>query len=158
MNILKPLRFIIIGILLLFLVSLGVSLLIPSKINISRAIDIQADKDSIYPLVINPEKWSLWNPIFSDNNRLNYKSINIIPISITDSMLLFRLDQKGKREVTNGWHFYVGRPGTTTVQWFMTFTLKWYPWEKLKSLFFENAYGPLMEQGLNNLKNRTENH
>jgi hypothetical protein len=38
----------------------------------------------------------------------------------------------------------------------MDFKLKWYPWEKFKSLFYENFYGVQMEQGLSNLKELSE--
>ena len=156
MNILKPIRFIIIGILLLFLVSLGISLMIPSEIKISRAIDIQADKDTVYKLLANKEEWPVWNPVFSENNSSNFQKINVTSLTRTDSILLFRLDQPGKKPVLNGWRLFKGGPQTVTVQWYMDLTLKWYPWEKFKSLFFENTIGAIMEQGLKNLKNRAE--
>jgi len=42
------------------------------------------------------------------------------------------------------------------VQWWMDFKLRWYPWEKFSSLFFENIYGAQMEKGLDNLKRLAE--
>ena len=158
MNILRPIRLIVIGILLLFIVSLGVSLLIPSEIKISKAIDIQAEKDSVYKLLVNKENWHLWNPLFSDNNSGNNKRITVTPITLNDSILLFRFDQSGRKPVFNGWHLYKGVSNRLTVQWYMDFTLKWYPWEKFKSLFFENTFGEIMEQGLKNLKTRVESN
>src|SRR5205085_529666 len=44
------------------------------------------------------------------------------------------------------------------IQWSLYFHLRWYPWEKFSSLLFEKRYGPVMEQGLNNLKNYLENN
>jgi hypothetical protein len=158
MNILKPIRLIIVGIILLFLVSLGVSLLIPSEIKISRAIDIQAEKDSINKLLANKENWSLWNPLFAGDNTQNYNKIKVTPITLSDSVLLFRFDQNGRKPVYNSWHLYKGGANTVTVQWYIDITLKWYPWEKFKSLFFENTFGMAMEQGLKNLKNRVESN
>jgi hypothetical protein len=38
----------------------------------------------------------------------------------------------------------------------MDFKLRWYPWEKFKSLFFENIYGAHLERGLGNLKELSE--
>jgi hypothetical protein len=38
----------------------------------------------------------------------------------------------------------------------MDFHLKWYPWKKFSSLFFENRYGVLMEQGLSHIKKITQ--
>jgi hypothetical protein len=34
----------------------------------------------------------------------------------------------------------------------MDFDLKWYPWQKIGSLFYESNYGAMMEQGLHNIK------
>ena len=45
---------------------------------------------------------------------------------------------------------------SSTLQWYMDFKLRWYPWEKFKSLFFENIYGFQMERGLENLKQLSE--
>jgi hypothetical protein len=38
----------------------------------------------------------------------------------------------------------------------MDFHLKWYPWKKFSSLFFENTYGVMMQEGLENMRNLTE--
>jgi hypothetical protein len=45
---------------------------------------------------------------------------------------------------------------SATLQWYMDFELRWYPWEKFRSLFYENIYGLQMEQGLLNLKELSE--
>ena len=52
-----------------------------------------------------------------------------------------------------GWNFYATEiPNSVTVQWYMDFHLRWYPWEKFSSLLLEKRYGPMMEKGLGNLK------
>jgi len=52
----------------------------------------------------------------------------------------------------------IRHPGDSlTLQWYMDFKLKWYPWEKFRSLFYENIYGVQMEQGLHNLKELAKN-
>jgi hypothetical protein len=57
------------------------------------------------------------------------------------------------RPVLNGFKFIKHAQGdSVTLQWFMDFRLRWYPWEKFRSLFYENIYGVQMEQGLGNLK------
>jgi len=70
---------------------------------------------------------------------------------------VMRLQQLGKPEVINGWKIYrYSNMDSLTLQWYMDFHLKWYPWKKFGSLFFENTYGVMMEQGLNNVKTLTE--
>ncbi|MEJ0105618.1 MAG: hypothetical protein WDO19_24995 [Bacteroidota bacterium] len=43
-----------------------------------------------------------------------------------------------------------------TVQWYLDFKLKWYPWDKFFSLAYDKMYGTQMEQGLKNLKENVE--
>ncbi len=47
-------------------------------------------------------------------------------------------------------------PNTVTVQWYMDFHQRWYPWEKFSSLLLEKRYGPVLEKGLSDLKKRAE--
>ena len=65
--------------------------------------------------------------------------------------------RSGKKKIISGWKT-ISYPHTdsTTLQWYMDFHLRWYPWEKMASLLFEQSYGPKMEQGLNNIKNLVE--
>ena len=67
------------------------------------------------------------------------------------------LQQAGKMPLINGWKIY-HHPSTDslTLQWYSDFHLKWYPWQKLGSLFYENTYGVMMEEGLGNLKRLAE--
>ena len=42
--------------------------------------------------------------------------------------------------------------------WFglLKFHVKWYPWEKLASMFYDKQLGPMMEKSLVNLRNELE--
>jgi hypothetical protein len=57
------------------------------------------------------------------------------------------------RPVINGWRA-IPYPGgdSTTLQWYMDFHLRWYPWEKFSSLIFDGTYGQRIERGLLNVK------
>ena len=46
--------------------------------------------------------------------------------------------------------------GQATLQWSIEFYQKWYPWQKIASLFYEGNYGVMMEQGLANIKTIVE--
>lgn len=71
--------------------------------------------------------------------------------------MVMELSQGIKKPVINGWKIY-GKAGadSLTLQWYMDFHLKWYPWQKFGSLFYENTYGVMMQQGLDNIKSRVE--
>lgn len=73
--------------------------------------------------------------------------------SQNDSEVVMHLQQAGRPEVTNVWKVYEHQQtDSITLQWYMDFHLKWYPWTKFGSLFFENTYGVMMERGLLNIK------
>jgi hypothetical protein len=145
----------LLSIVFLFMVVTGVSLLIPSHIRISKAINIQGEKDSIFALISDTAKWKLWHPAFIQNDSTpTFPAIHIVSKSQNDSELVMHLQQQDKPEVINGWKIYHhALTDSLTLQWYMDFHLKWYPWKKLGSLFYENTYGVMMEKGLDNIKN-----
>jgi hypothetical protein len=132
----------------------AISLLIPADIRISKAINIQADKRSIFTLIDDTAKWKQWHPAFIPNDSARkFPSIQIIQRSRNDSAITMHLQQAGKPVVVNGWKIYQHSIiDSVTLQWYMDFHLKWYPWKKFGSLFFENTYGVMMEHGLGNIK------
>lgn len=148
----------LLSIVFLFIVVTAISLLIPSHIRISKAVNIHAEKDSVMALVSDTANWKLWHPAFirSDSTPV-FPAVHIVGRSQNDSETVLRLQQSGKPEVTNGWRIY-NHPevDSLTLQWYMDFHLKWYPWRKFASLFYENTYGVMMEQGLQNIRNRVQ--
>lgn len=149
----------------------GFSLFIPSRIVISKAINIGAKRDSINNQLVGVEKWKNWYPGFDtlelieldkQNGKIfsaKTKGISILLSSVTDSVIAAEFRSIAKRPIINNWQT-ITYPHTdsVTLQWSMNFHLKWYPWEKFSSLLLEKRYGPQMEQGLENLKMLLENN
>jgi len=147
----------ILSIVFLFIVITAISLLIPSHIRISKAINIHGEKDSIFALISNPARWKEWHPAFVPNDSTpKFPSIRIVQKIQNDTEIVMHLQQSNKPEVINGWKIYKHSiTDSLTLQWYMDFHLKWYPWKKFGSLFFENTYGAMMQQGLENIKTKT---
>ena len=158
----------LISFIILFLVVTGISLFIPSHIRISKAINIKAEKDSIMAQIREPVRWKNWYPGI-DTVRFFYEagevkglildkkdSAHPVYLAITkveaDEITAQFVSTK-MRPVVNGWKA-ISYPTTDsiTVQWYMDFHLRWYPWEKFRSLLLEGAYGSKMERGLTNLR------
>lgn len=124
------------------------SLLIPSTVRISRAVNIQAPQQAVHAKISSLQNWSSWNELYSNNIDVTIHSVTPGMVSSVwknkDRTLesSFRLEQSA---------------GVTVVQWFFDFRLKWYPWEKFSSITFDKQFGPLMERSLNNLKKELEN-
>ena len=145
----------IISIALLFIAATAISLLIPSDIRISKAINLHSQPDSIWPLIRNRDKWPQWHPAFI-NNAPQISSIKSIVLHQDDSLYEIKLQQDNKRPVVNGWRFYNASQDSITLQWYMDFHMGPMPWQKLSSLFFENTYGMMMQEGLTNIKKKVE--
>jgi hypothetical protein len=80
-------------------------------------------------------------------------SLPVITATTDSSVTAITITNAGRKGIT-GWNvMHTAYPGTVTVQWYMDFRLRWYPWEKFSGLLFEKRYGPVMEKGLENLKN-----
>jgi hypothetical protein len=148
----------LISIIFLFIVVTAISLLIPSHIRISKAINIYSQKDSVFALIDDTTKWKEWHPAFIPNDSTpKFPTVHIVQKDQSDSEIVMHLQQKGKPEVINGWKIYQTNPfDSLTLQWYMDFHLKWYPWKKFASLFYENTYGVMMQQGLENIKERVQ--
>lgn len=140
-----------ISLVLLFAVVTAISLVIPSQIRLSKVVTTRPEKDSIFSLIKNKDQWPRWHPWFINNTNSEIRSqIGVELISETDSTLQMRWIQPGKKPLNMNWQLFTGG-GSATLQWSMDFNQKWYPWQKIGSLFYESNYGVTMEQGLANI-------
>ena len=153
--------------IILFLLITGISLLIPSHIRISKAINIKAEKDSVMAQLKYPANWKNWYPGL-DTAKLLYEAGEIKGVILAKDSLhpaYIRITKQEPDEITaqfitpkmrpvvNGWKtFNYSTNDSITLQWYMDFHLRWYPWEKFGSLLLESSYGAKMEKGLTNLR------
>jgi len=164
-------RFIKLGLIsfiFLFLLITGMSLFIPSHIRISKAINIKADKDSVMAQIRDASNWKNWYPGL-DTAKLFYEAGKVKGVMLDDKdpahpayisinkeepeEITAQFISKKMKPVINGWKtISYSTSDSVTLQWYMDFHLRWYPWEKFGSLLLEKSYGLKMEQGLTNLK------
>lgn len=143
----------LISIFFLFLAIVAISLLIPSHVRISKAINIHGGKDSIFKLISDRNNWARWHPAFMPGNgKEGFAEIKSTIEIQNDSVVIMQLYQGKKRPVLNGWQVYNTSADSLTLQWYMDFHQGWLPWQKFGSLFYENTYGIMMEQGLTNIQ------
>lgn len=163
----KIIKLAFISAIVFFLLITGISLFIPSHIRISKAIDITADKSDVTDQLNNAVNWKNWYPgadtaaLFILDKEIkgittgNQQSLVIKEAN--DSSVTVALNGPNTKNGNMGWIFFpANTPNAVTVQWYMDFHLRWYPWEKFSGLMFEKRYGPVMEQGLNKLKRYLE--
>jgi hypothetical protein len=146
----------LISMVVFFSLITAMSLLIPSHVRISRAINISRSTDSSLYLIKSLDQWPRWHPAFQLQNAtaiMKKHHISIIPVQQTDTLITMHWKQAGKPPVLNSWQVHrFATSDSATLQWYMDFQLPWYPWQKFSSLFYERTYGTMIEQGLRNIK------
>ena len=157
----------LISIVIFSLLILVFSLLFPSEVRISRAINIDAKADTVALYLNNMQKLTLWNEMANTPDLTNKSATNNV---FTSDQLKIKLlanattdtikavwKKSGSREIHSVFNIIQAQSNTTVVQWYFDFKLKWYPWEKFGSIVFDKQLGPSMEKSLMNLKKLVEN-
>lgn len=143
----------------LFLVIFLLSLLIPSKMRVSRAITIEAEKDKVTKYLYDLREWEKWNVLLNNpqqqsvvysENKYSSNQMQVELLSIDSSQVLTSWKRVGQKPVIGGFGI-TGSGSVTVVQGFFDFEVKWYPWEKFGSIVFDKEIGPLLEKSLDQL-------
>jgi hypothetical protein len=147
----------LISVVFFFIVLTAMSLFIPSHIRISRATNLMAPRDSIYRLINDSSEWKSWNPLFQPNGKFPAAIVHHRILEQSDTLTRMELSSPDKKPLKTSWELHrFSATDSVTLQWYMDFYNRWYPWEKFKSLFYEKTYGSMMEQGLVNLKQKLQ--
>jgi len=153
--------------IVLFLLVTVISLFIPSNLRISKAVNVQANSDSIFTQVSILKNWQNWHPalkdmsssefIFSDDGSMKIRDDKLKMLQVKKDEIVTELTKDDGRPIVSRIKIISHlQSDSLTVQWYFDFQLRWYPWEKFRSLFYENIYGVQMELGLANLKQLLE--
>ncbi len=149
-----------ISVILISVLLTGFSLLLPSHVRISRAIDINADSEQIIPYIKDLDQWPLWNAMVTDTSikmskisseKIETNWFNIYKQSSTADSVSTRWLQSNGKEFHGNFSCMKGAQ-VTVLQWYFDFHLKWYPWEKFGSIIYDDRMGPGMEKSLMQLK------
>jgi hypothetical protein len=162
----------LIGIFVFFVILTGITWLLPSEQRVSRAINIGAPARKVVQTVGDLSTWRRWNrfvggaglshvqissPSTDSGAFLSSDQLELYVLySGADSMTI-RWDQVKGKSFYGGFRFLQLSPDSLTVQCWFDFHLRWYPWEKLSSLVYDQQLGPVMEESLTGLKRYVEN-
>jgi len=156
----------LVGVIAIFAVIWLMSLLFPSFVKVSRAVNINTTKEAVLDYVPNVNQWARWNEMTSSKNLTHKKitgnvfssdQLQLQVESIHGDSVDILWTQKNGRKIHGGFNLYGSSDTTlTTVQWYFDFNLRWYPWEKIGSIIFDKQLGPVMEKSLENLRNLIE--
>lgn len=156
----KLFRFFILSLVALFGIASFIGVLLPSKVLVSRAVDIKAPKDSIFPELNNVGKWKNWidglqqaDPSFFSSSKVEIGGTVIEIKQVTDSTVVSLWTGKnGDTQISTIRVIANPFQNITVVQWQFEQRVKWYPWERLGSMMNDKILGTMMEKNLNNLR------
>ncbi len=160
-------RFLKLGLIsavVLFAVVTFISLLFPSTVIVSRAVNIYVPKDSIVPLVKDFNGWKKWiNGMEKESVKiLSATEANLagttVVIDTTGSVYSINSSWQNKnKKMTSAINVLNDSASKITiVQWEFTQHIQWYPWEKFASMMNDKILGTMMESNLARLKSIAE--
>ncbi|MHA4807703.1 SRPBCC family protein [Flavitalea flava] len=165
-------KLIVVSAVVLFGLLTAISLLFPSHLRVSRAINVAASRQRVYGAVNDLKTWDQWNQFirtipltgrsFTDPSSGKGATLRSDQLLVTisesspDSVIMDWQQIRGKR-FTGGFNLLQLSSDSLTVQWWFDFHFRWYPWEKMGSLVYDKKLGPIMEESLSGLKQFVEN-
>lgn len=167
--------FIVLAGLFIFITIL--SLFIPSKLLVTRAVVINARPDKVFTEISNLQNWKHWQPVFindsavikfdTDANGISNscewntggKENKMLITDKKDNVLNITLSRQRENDVLNTIRILpLADSSQVQAEWSVLIKLKWYPWEKFYGIFIEKVSGQGYEDALNSLKAYTENN
>jgi hypothetical protein len=162
----------LIGAIVLFFVVTAFSWIFPSNLRISRAINIAASREKVWAAINDLHTWDNWNQMIS-LSPLTGKTFSTPSAGagafLRSDQLVVTIIRSGPDSINIDWNQVTGKPfkggfnlmqlspDSLTVQWYLDFHFRWYPWEKFGSMVYDQQLGPLMEGSLAGLKHLMEN-
>ena len=155
----------LISIIALFTVLSFFSVMMPSTVLVSRAVDIYAPSDTIKLYVSDLNQWVYWvkgmrsKDVTIKSAREADLGTQLLTIqTVTDtSVIIIWASKKASTQVSTLQFIKVPEKNLTIVQWQFVQKLRWYPWEKFASFMNDKILGPMMEENLQQLKQLSEN-
>lgn len=164
-------KLVLISIIVFFLVVCFLFALFPRDVMVSRVVRIPVSRVELNGVLSNLSDWPRWNHFLDGTDGANLKisaTPNLPGSTIETGQLTVKLMSKGLDSIKTSWTNSRGRElsciflltpaeeGSSYFQWKLIFHLRWYPWEKLGSMFYERQFGPVMEKSILDLRHFLE--
>lgn len=159
----------------LFIFITFLSLFIPSKLLVTRAVVINANAAKVYTQISDLQNWKHWQPVFRiDSSAINFKTDpagisnecewgsegeknKLVIIKKKENTVFVSLKRNGENDVLNSIKILpLADTSQVQTEWSVLIKLKWYPWEKFYGIFMEKLTGQGYEDALKSLKNYVE--
>jgi hypothetical protein len=163
------LRLIIGSIVILSLIVCFLFALFPANVSVTRMVQINSPANNIRNKISDLSTWQSWNEFVRtpgiksdtdtkrDSTVSDFLRVNGGEISLSGvrDNYVNTIWKRGNRMFTAQFIIDDSKKPPIVI-WTMNFDVKWYPWEKLASMFYDKQLGPLMEKSLVQLQNELE--
>ena len=157
-----------------FIVIFLFGLLLPSKVTVTKSVEINASSEAVKQQITDFSNWKNWYPAFKD------KSISVVKNQSSDNLNSVELkDAKGKKVIliladsanniieikvessssTKVNYQFILTPemnNQTELTWNINTQFGWYPWKRIQGIFLDKFSGGQYAAALADLKNATE--
>ena len=165
-------RFIIFLVVVFIFIFLA-SLLLPSKVTITKSVLINAPIEKVQNQLTHFDQWKNWYPAFknedvtviknpSKTNSVilkNNKGKNIDLTLVQAKPYAIDVDLRSSPSKKVSYEFIITRKANNKIQlrWNINAELGWYPWNRIWGIFLDKVSGSQYELALKNLKKVVEN-
>jgi hypothetical protein len=154
----RLIKLVVISFIVLALLVTALSLLFPSTVIVSRAIEVNAPANEIQKNAGNLKNWGAWMSDFKQN-KVEWKGDTVLIgtqtihlTTTTENSATFNWVATGQRPYTVKIEWIPLQKGIYVIHWSFEQHVKWYPWEKFQTLLNEKVLGYKMETELANLR------
>jgi hypothetical protein len=164
------LKLIIASLIVFSLIILFLFALFPADISVSRIVLVKSSSEKVHKKLADMREWN-WNEFVYDafpagfvssigdgridSGYIHLRNVTIDQVKDQPDTVTTRW-QHGSQFFMSSFTLSPQPDGSTVVEWTLHFHLRWYPWEKLASMFYNKQLGPLMEKSLVNLQRQLE--
>jgi hypothetical protein len=158
MGIMKYIKLIIISVVFLSALVTGISLLFPSKVIASRAIEVNTSADKIAYFTSDLNHWNQWmsdwkqNKVVLENNTAYIGTQTVRFLDKTDTKVNYEWIATGQNPYLVTFEWTLLKDSTYVIHWSFEQNVKWYPWEKFQTLLNDKLLGAKMEIELQHLQ------
>lgn len=171
MHILRFLIFILVISILIFLSSL----LLPSRVTVSKSVLINASAEKVSRQIIRFEQWENWYPAFKNEGVTviknppktgilasvtlkdkNEENIILNLIDSSQSRIDIEIETPSSTKVNYQFIITPEMNNQTQLTWDINADLGWLPWKRIRGIFLDKFSGAQYEAALDSLKKASE--
>lgn len=141
-----------ISIAVLFFIVTFIGLLLPSKVIVSRTVEIHQNPENIFTYTRDLNGWQQWvkglqNQKIETPTKTAIGHSTIIIDSVVSNIVYGRwIEANGATQ--NTMLQLIAKDNMTIVNWQFSQVVAWYPWKRFSSMLNEKVIGGMMEENL----------